>query len=129
MKRRTNSTKQPRTTFREIVEESRGESAVRAWQRALVASRLCHAMLASRRHRAAYILSEITSKAIERVVSLLQHEAGLTTKTHFQVAPSSIRRNGRIRLNVPAAALPRKPVDTGEREAGCARGVRLLVAG
>jgi hypothetical protein len=118
MKRRANSARQPRTTFHQIVEGSRVESAVRAWERATLASKLRHAMVKAGRYRSAYVLGEIETKAIERVIELLRPEADRKINANFQVQPSSIRRGGCNRVHSPAPVLAVESFDEGEREAG-----------
>lgn len=118
MKRRKDSKSQRRASFRELVDELRGESAMRARERAMLALRLRHAMLRSGRHRAARMLAEIAGRAIELVVRLSPPEASLMMNAKLHVAPTSLRGDGRSCLRSFATALPEGLRDAGEREAG-----------
>jgi hypothetical protein len=102
----------PRATFREILDGSRYESAVSAWERAQAASRLRNDAAARGNWRDARRLAQIKRDAIQLVACILPERLNVTLDSEFQIGLVSVRLEGHGRLHLPAdVTIAKRPVD------------------
>jgi hypothetical protein len=97
--------KRQRVTFRQILEGSRAEAATSAWERAKVASRLRHRLALLGNEPAARLMSEIKTRALDRLVEILPDQVRVTIDDDFHIGLLSIRWPGHGRLHLPAGSL------------------------
>jgi len=102
-------TPQHRLTFRQILEESRVETATAAWERATAASRLRHGLVSVRHRRGAQKLGELKALCLGRVGEILPGQIRVTIDNDYQVGLVSVRWPGHGRLHLPAGTLMRRP--------------------
>jgi hypothetical protein len=108
-------TPQHRLTFRQILGNSRVETATTAWERASVASRLRHGLVSVGHHRGARRLGELKARCLERVVEILPEQVRVTIDNDYQVGLISVRWPGRGRFHLPADSLTRRPARSNIR--------------
>lgn len=98
-------TPQHRLTFRQILENSRVETATVAWERATAASRLRYGLASVGHHRGAEKLGKLKARYLERVVEILPEQVRVTIDQDYQVGLLSVRWPGHGRLHLPAGSL------------------------
>jgi hypothetical protein len=98
-----------RQTFRQILEGSRVKTATAAWERAIAASRLRHALVAVGQQRGARKLGELKARCLERVVEILPGQIRATLDVGYQIGLVSVHWPGHGRLHLPAGHPMRRP--------------------
>lgn len=98
-----------RRTFRQILEESRVETATSAWDRAMAASRLRPGLAAIGKRRAAQEMGELKARCLARVAEILPAEVRVTIDHDYQVGLVSVHWPGHGRFHLPAGTVIARP--------------------
>jgi hypothetical protein len=94
-----------RPTFREILDQSRVETAAAAWERARLASRLRRSLALLGKPRSARLLGALKACCLDRVADILPGEVRVKIDSDFQIGLVSVRWPGHGRLHLPAGSL------------------------
>ena len=87
-------------TFMEIVAAGRVHSALQAWTRARIASRLRHLAVSQRRFKAAKILGEVKDQGIKRALELVPAEMRVGEDRDYLIGRKSVRWYGHGALHL-----------------------------
>ena len=93
-----------RLTFRQILDETRVESASSAWERAQLASRLRHSYARLGNRRAAQLIGEVKARSLNRVARIIPGQVRITIDHNFQIGLISVRWPGHGSLHLPAGS-------------------------
>jgi hypothetical protein len=93
-----------RRTFRQIIEESRVETATAAWKRAAAASNLRHFLNSVGHHRWAREMGKLKARCLERVVEILPEQVQVTIDDNYPIGLVIVDWARHGRLHLPAGS-------------------------